>query len=108
MKWKNILVPHDFSACAARALHVAADLAKVHRATIAILHVSELPENLTEDAVVEPPGEHVALRIGDYAARGALQKLEAIAEPLRGEGIPILTRAVTGDVAENILVAAQD
>lgn len=106
--WKRILVPHDFSPCAVNALRVAVELAGVHRAAITILHVSDLPENLTADTVVSPPGERSALPIADYTTRGAVQRLEAIAEPLRREGLSVLTKTVTGGIAEEILLAAKN
>jgi len=106
--WKNILVPHDFSPCADRALRLAVELARVHHATIRLLHVSDLPDNLAVDTVVEPPGEGAALVVADYATRGALRRLEVIAEPLRREGITVLTKAVTGNRADEILAAAGD
>lgn len=105
--WKNILVPHDFSPCAVKALRVAVDLARVHRAAITILHVSDLPENVTADTVVSPPGEPRALPVAEYTTRGARTRLEEVAEPLRRQGLSVLTKAVTGDIAKEILLAAQ-
>lgn len=104
--WKNILVPHDFSPCASRALGLAAKLARLHDAAIAIVHVSPLPPNVPADARVTPPGEPTALRVDEYTMRGALRQLDGIAEPLRRERIPVLTRAVTGEVADELLAAA--
>jgi nucleotide-binding universal stress UspA family protein len=106
--WKNILVPHDFSPCADRALRLAVELARFCGAEIALLHVSDLPGDLTEDVVVEPPGEGSALVLADYATRGALRRLDVIAEPLRREGLAVLTKAVTGTFADEILAAAQE
>ena len=54
--WKKLLVPHDFSPCAARALGLAVDLARVHGAELVLVHVSELPANLAPEALVIPPG----------------------------------------------------
>ena len=106
--WKSILVPHDFSPCADRALHLAVELAKVHHAEITLLHVSDLPDDLTGDTVVEPPGEGSSLVVADYATRGALRRLDMIAEPLRREGRLVQTKAVTGTCADEILSAAQE
>jgi nucleotide-binding universal stress UspA family protein len=105
--WKKILVPHDFSSCADRALELAVELAKVHHAEVTLLHVSDLPDDLTADTVVEPLGEGSALVVADYATRGALRRLEKIAEPLWREGLPVRTKAVTGTSADEILSAAQ-
>jgi nucleotide-binding universal stress UspA family protein len=105
--WKNILVPHDFSPCAERALDVAAELAAVNGAAIAILHVSSLPANLSGDTRLQPAGEETTLRVDEYTTRAAIKQLEAIAEPLRRERIAVITRAVTGDVTEEILAATR-
>ena len=86
--WKKLLVPHDFSPCAERALRTAAGLAKVHGASLALVHVSNLPENL-------PP------------THGARERLEEIAAPLRREGFSVATFAVTGKVTEQIVTLAR-
>jgi nucleotide-binding universal stress UspA family protein len=106
--WKNILVPHDFSPCADRALHVAVELARVHRSAVTLLHVSDLPDDLADDAVVEPKEEGRAWVVADYATRGALRRLEMIAEPLRREHLAVTTKAVTGACADEILGAAHE
>lgn len=106
--WKNLLVPHDFSPCAARALRTAVELAKVHGAELTLAHVSLLPANLAPDALVSPAGAVEPLRVDDYTTRGARQQLELIAEPLRSEGIVVHTRAVTGEIAARILALAKD
>jgi nucleotide-binding universal stress UspA family protein len=103
MMWKTLLVPHDFSPSADRALRVAADLAKLHGGSIALLHVSELPENVASDAVVEPAG--VPVRVDEYAKRGGLRQLEVLAAPIRAEGVAVRVVAMTGDVFKAILEA---
>lgn len=105
--WKTLLVPHDFSPCAARALRTAVDLAKVHGAELTLVHVSELPVNLPPSTLVTPGNTDRPLRVDDYTKRGALQQLEAIAEPLRREGLTVRTMAVTGDVADEIIDVAK-
>jgi nucleotide-binding universal stress UspA family protein len=104
--WKNILVPHDFSPCADRALRLAVELARDRPAEITLLHVSDLPDDLMVDTRIEPVGEGSVL-VADYATRGALRRLDAIAEPLKREGFAVLTKAVTGTCASAILVAAE-
>jgi len=109
--WKKLLVPHDFSACATRALAEALTLAKVHGATLTLLHVSPLPPNLPGDALITPPGEREAIRVADYTNRGATKELEAIAEPLRREGFDVRTLAVaatSGDVSSEICAVAKE
>jgi len=105
--WKTLLVPHDFSPCAARALRTAVELSKVHGSELALVHVSELPANLPPGTLVTPGDAAGPLRVDDYTTRGARQQLEAIAEPLRREGLVVRTLAVTGDVADEILAVAK-
>lgn len=106
--WKKLLVPHDFSPCADRALGTAVELAKVHGSALALVHVSELPPNLPLDTLVTPAGGAGSLRVDEYTTRGARQQLDAIAEPLRRAGFAVSTVAVTGDVAEQILALATE
>lgn len=111
MTWKTLLVPHDFSDCAAHALTLAVDLARVHGAGLGIVHVSDMPANIPPDALITPPGEKTSVRVDEYAMRGARQRLEEIARPLR-EGpdasLRVRTLAVTGDVPSAILDAARE
>ena len=52
--WKKLLVPHDFSPCAARALRTAAELAKVHGAQLELVHVAALPASLPPETMISP------------------------------------------------------
>ena len=104
--WTKLLVPHDFSPCAARALSTAVELAKVHRAELALVHVSDLPANLPPDTLIHPDGAAGPVRVDDYTTDGARKQLEIIADPLRREGLAVHTFAVTGGVAEQLLALA--
>lgn len=106
--WKVLLVPHDFSPCAARALRTAVELATIHGSELALVHVSELPANLPADTLVTPADGASPLRVDDYTTRGARQRLEVIADPMRREGVAVRTIAVTGDVANAILALANE
>jgi len=106
--WKKLLVPHDFSPCAERALDTAVELAKVHGSELVLLHVSELPANLPFDTLVTPTSKAGPLRVDDYLTCGARQRLDAIAEPLRRAGLKVSSLAVTGDVGEQILALANE
>lgn len=109
--WKRLLVPHDFSECAAHALGEAVALAKVHGSSLVLLHVSPLPPNLSADALITPPGEREAVRVAEYTTRGATKDLEAIAAPLRRKGLDLGTRAIvapSGDVAGEICNVAKE
>jgi nucleotide-binding universal stress UspA family protein len=105
--WKKVLVPHDFSTCAAHALGLAADLARIHQASLVVLHVSPLPANVSPDALITPPGERTPVRVGEYVVRGAERELDRVAEPLLRDGLTVETLAVTGDVATEIVAASQ-
>jgi nucleotide-binding universal stress UspA family protein len=105
--WKKLLVPHDFSPCAERALGTAVELARVHGSELALVHVSELPANLPCDALVTPKNEVGSVRVDEYMTDSARQRLDAIAEPLRLAGLAVSTLAVTGDVARQILELAR-
>lgn len=104
--WKRLLVPHDFSPCADHALELALALARVHGAEITVAHVSELPANLTRDTLVTPEGASVPIRIEEYAARGARERLDAIAGPHRRAGAVLHTLPLMGRIVEEILGAA--
>jgi nucleotide-binding universal stress UspA family protein len=106
--WKNILVPHDFSPCAERALGLAAELAKAQEAALWLLHVTELPENLARDTPVQSSNEKVLVPLGEYARSGAARRLEGIAEPLRRQGLSVATKAVLGTRTEAILRVAHE
>lgn len=91
--WKTLLVPHDFSSCASAALDMAAKLARVHGAALVLVHVSDLPPNVPEDAHEE-------------VVHGASRRLEGLAAPLRDDGLTVGTRARIGDVCRQILSLA--
>jgi nucleotide-binding universal stress UspA family protein len=105
--WKKLLVPYDFSPCAERALATAVELAQLHGSELALVHVSELPANLSLDALVTPGDAPGPLRVDEYVTRGARQRLETIAKPLKRAGLALNTLAVIGDVAEQILTVAE-
>lgn len=107
MAWKRLLVPHDFSACAAQALALAADLAEQHGARITVMHATELPENLDAGTRVKPPGEAEPVRADVYTLRGARARIDELLEPLRARGLDVRSVAVVGDVSEAILETAR-
>lgn len=93
--WKTLLVPHDFSACAQASLEMAAKLARVHGADLVLVHVSDLPPNVPEDA-------------HEKVVHGASRRLDDLAAPLRDDGLTIATRARVGDVSRQILSIAME
>jgi universal stress protein A len=105
--WKHLLVPVDFSECAARARGLAEAIAEREHATLTLVHVSPLPPNLAPDVLVTPPGGTEPLRIDEFTTRGARSRLDAMASPLRERGLDVRTLAVaaaSGDVAEELLL----
>lgn len=109
--WKHLLVPIDFSDCAARALDLALALAERDRAKLTLVHVSPLPPNLRPDALVMPAGATERLRVDDYTTRGVRERLDVLAAPLRERGFDVHTLAVaapSGDVASELLCVLTD
>lgn len=108
MGWKRLLVPYDFSACAAQALALASDLAEALGACIVVVHVSELPENLDASVLVHPPAAAGPTRADAFAMRGARAALEELAEPLGARGLDVRAMALVGEVSTAILQAVAD
>lgn len=103
--FRRILVPHDFSAPATRALRTAAGLAAARRGRLIVLHaiapfypVTDLP--MAEAAAWIPPAELVA---------DARRRLEAlVARTVRGRGAPrVVCRVELGDPYQRIMDAAR-
>src|SRR6185503_8047107 len=88
MIWKTILVPHDFSSSANHAAAVARDEAKSHGAKILLLHVIDLPHNVSPDTAVVPNTTGAPISIKDYASNSAEAHLEDIAARLAKDGAP--------------------
>lgn len=90
--WKRLLVPHDFSRCADRALDLAAALAEQSNGQLTILHVSPLPPNLPHDAkVIAPDGAPTSL--DEMLTSGACRDLATVAAPPRARGLSVQTFA---------------
>lgn len=105
MKWKTILVPHDFSSSANHAAAIARDEAKHHGGRIVLLHVIELPHQLDADALVAGDnGEMRSLR--DYAMSKADEHLTDLAERLKKDGVdatPVVRLGVPVDEIERAI-----
>ena len=82
MAWKTILVPHDFSASANHATAIARDEARLHGASIVLLHVVDLPYQLGPDAVIVPPETGAPISIKEYAIQSAENHLQDIVNRL--------------------------
>jgi len=86
MIWKTILVPHDFSSSANHAAAVARDEARTHGAKIMMLHVIDLPHQISPDAAIIPDSTGAPINVKDYAAQSAEAHLEDIAARLEKDG----------------------
>jgi universal stress protein A len=102
MIWKTILVPHDFSSSANHAAAVARDEAKSHGAKIVLLHVIELPHNLTPDTALIPDQTGAPISVKDYASRNAEAHLDDIAARLAKDGTKPATYIRFGTAHEEI------
>jgi nucleotide-binding universal stress UspA family protein len=87
MPWKTILVPHDFSASANHATAIARDEAKAHGGTIVLLHVIDLPYQLSPDAVIVPEATGAPISVKQYAIQSAEAHLQDIADRLAKDGV---------------------
>jgi universal stress protein A len=108
MTWKLILVPHDFSSPANHAAALARDEAKAHGGKILLLHVIELPAQLTPDTAIVPDQTGAPISVRDYAVRGAEQHLDDIAARLEKDGVKPTVFIRFGKPAEEILAFAED
>lgn len=108
--WKRILVPHDWSECAERALEVAGELALQSQGQLILLHVSPLPPNLPHEAKVsDRDGARVS--VDELLTSGALRDLESLAAPLKARGLTVRTcarAAEPGSPAPSILRVAEE
>jgi nucleotide-binding universal stress UspA family protein len=105
MRWQTLLVPHDYSPCADRALAMAADLARLHQARIVLLHVTHLPPGLTADAQISDSNGNM-IRVDTYSAAAAQRELEGRAAPLRQSGLTVDVVNAMGNVADEIVEMA--
>jgi len=103
MRWKTILVPHDFSASANHAAALARDEAKLHGGRIVLLHVIDLPHQLGGTEVVIPPETGAPIPIKDYAVSSAEQHLDDLAARLTKDGASVKTFVRVGNPVDEIL-----
>ncbi len=108
MNWRTLLVPHDYSPCADRAVTVASELARHHQAKVVLLHVTHLPPGLTADALISNRETGEMQRVDDYSRAQSQRELAQRAEALRGAGLEVEVLAAVGDIVDEILGAASD
>lgn len=101
--FRRILVPHDFSTHATRALTVAADLAREHRGRLIVLHVVTPFHPVTgfpEDGAVAVPEIDVLT--------GERDRLEVLVRRTVGRmKVPVECRVTIGDPFHRIVDAAR-
>lgn len=108
MAWKTILVPHDFSASANHATAIARDEARLHGATIVLLHVVDLPHQLGPDAVIVPPETGAPISIKEYAIQSAENHLQDIVTRLAKDGATATAVVAVGTPVDEINRAVED
>jgi nucleotide-binding universal stress UspA family protein len=102
--FRHILVPHDFSASATRALEMAADLARAHRGRLLVLHVVTPFHPATGS-----PEEGITLVPEVDVLAGEQQRLEnAVARTVGLNGPPVECRVTLGDPFRRITDAARN
>jgi nucleotide-binding universal stress UspA family protein len=103
MSFRRILLAHDLSDASDEAMHLAVDLAKRHRASLAIVHVYAIPViPMPEGYVMQAPSTVVEIQRATQAG------LEALRERALDLGAPSVTiDATAGAPADGILAAAR-
>jgi nucleotide-binding universal stress UspA family protein len=102
MGWNRILVPHDFSASANHAAAIARDEAIARGATIVLLHVIDLPYQLTPDAMIVPPETGAPISVKQYALESAKAHLQDIAARLTKDGATAIDVVTIGTPVDEI------
>jgi nucleotide-binding universal stress UspA family protein len=108
MTWKTILVPHDFSASANHATAIARDEARLHGGTLVLLHVIELPYQLSPDAVIVPEASGAPISVKQFAIESADAHLQDIAARLGKDGVTARGVVVLGNAVDEINRAVDD
>lgn len=99
--FRRILVPHDFSTHADRALAVAVDLAREHGGRVSVLHV------VTPFQPIGFRGEPIVLP-GDLVEQVHAQLAARVGRRVRGRGAPrVECRVELGDPVQRIVAAAR-
>lgn len=102
MGWNTILVPHDFSASANHAAAIARDEAKAHGGTIVLLHVIDLPYQLSPDAVIVPTETGAPISVKQYAVESAEAHLQDIVARLAKDGATAIGVVAIGTPIDEI------
>lgn len=106
MTIKTILVPTDFSICAAQALERAAEIAEKFGARLVLMHVVSIPSGVTAGANIDP-GDHRRVSVGEYTRQTSLDALGRVAEPYKSLGLMIDVRVDIGEIVPTIISNAK-
>lgn len=104
--WKTMLVPTDFSDGSRAALALAADLAKVHGASLVVLHVAELLPGLTADTMVHAEGGGAPVRLEDFHRAQTLAWMEQDRALAQAREVPVELAFVLGSAVPAVLAEA--
>lgn len=105
--WKTMLVPTDFSEGSRAALSLAADLAKVHGASLVVLHVAELLPGLTADTMVHAEGGGAPMRLEDFHRDQTLSWMEQDRALAHAREVPVELVFAMGSVVHGVLAEVE-
>lgn len=103
---QTLLAPVDFSTCSMIVTRRAAALAKQLHARLVVLHIAELPNNLSPSAHIRHDGIDQTAR--DYVVGDTQQHLKSFYEAAAEYGIPVETVVKVGPVVPTILAASRE
>ncbi|HEU0029666.1 MAG TPA: universal stress protein [Kofleriaceae bacterium] len=103
MRWRTILVPHDFSASANHAAAIARDEAKAHDGEVIILHVVELPAHFgPETTLIVTDRSETPIGMRQYAIESATAHVQDLADRLEADGVRVSAFVRVGKPVDEI------
>jgi len=100
---QHILVPTDFSRGSVAALDWAASIAERFGASIALLHVVEVPAGLSEATLVRSAPEGPMVPVGEFLRDAAVEQLQLAVRSLESRGVAARYLIQTGAAHREIL-----
>ena len=105
--YDKLLVPIDFSTCSALVAGQAGELARVHGASVLLLHVAQSPSGLRRDLrIADDRGQ--ATTVADYLLQEAQDAMPAYAAAAAAHGVEVESRVELGEVVEVIRRVADE
>ncbi|MCO4768984.1 MAG: universal stress protein [Deltaproteobacteria bacterium] len=101
----TVLVPIDFSDCAASVVQRASQLAAQVHARVVLMHAVDTPVGLSPDAIIEDD-EGAPVRAGDHMRGAAESRMPDYLALARSEGVEATSTVAPGKPAEAILATA--